>query len=113
LDPLQSVLAKWAAAAAIETGVSSKLKMSATLKSMLQNLEEKDAAKLADLSFEFPGDKPIEIFEKGLQLGRAAKQQYVTWAAVGTQRFYFFIGNESEVTVKVRNTIKENEDPST
>jgi len=80
---------------------------------MLQDLKPEDAAQLADISFEFPGNKPLEVFEKGLMLGRLAKQQYVTWASVGTQRFYFFLGNESDVTVRVRNATKDDKDTQT
>lgn len=89
------------------TDLHTKMKQSAAVKQLLLDLGEEESRKQSSVWFNYPGDKPLDIFLKGVYLGRLAKQSLVTWAATDTSKHYFFVGNESEIIRRLKDLLPE------
>jgi hypothetical protein len=73
-----------------------RLKKSGNILHYIQSRELEEVLKIADKWFELPHNKPWDVFELGLELGRIAKQKPVMQTKLPNHMIYF-IGTEAEV----------------
>jgi RNA polymerase-binding protein DksA len=84
-----------------------RVQRSAPVQKILEDLGLEVGIHLADAYFHFPGPKPLEIFLKGVDIGRLAKQKIVTYAVLDGKDWLFFLGPEAEVLRMLSAQVQE------
>ena len=84
------------------------IRQAGNLNTKIKELEYDDLVAIADSHF-MKKEVFVDIFKKGVELGRIAKQKIVYLAKYSNTEYFVFIGGEADIMRKIEEKLKEKE----